>query len=210
MRRGDGSDLPWQQRKSALTRDAILQAAVDCLVDQGYAGLTTIEVTKRAGISRGAMHHHFANRTELVAALIDYVLHKRLEFFLSEYVTSLKSLDAPEALALGTEINWQSMLRPEFTAYLELAMAARTDTALADILVPATKAFDREWSEEMERTYPQWAVDHQAMHLASDIVIAVHVGLLINRPFMEGTGRRKQVQERLVQLVEAMYRDVQT
>ena len=63
----------WQQRKAAMTRENIMQAAIDCLVECGYAGLTTSEIVRRANISRGAMHHHFANRTELVAALIDFV-----------------------------------------------------------------------------------------------------------------------------------------
>lgn len=202
-----GEPVRWQQRKAALTRESILTAAVDCLVEQGYTGLTTIEVTKRAAISRGALHHHFANRTELVTALIDFVLHRRLEFFLGEYLASMKDVPAEEAIARATEMHWQSVQTPEYAAYLELAMAARTDRELAGLLVPATQAFDREWAEEMEHAFPQWEGRQAAMQLSSDLAAAVHLGLLINRPFMGDKQRRSAVRERLVQVVEALYRE---
>lgn len=202
-----GEPVRWQQRKSALTRESILSAAVDCLVEQGYAGLTTIEVAKRAGVSRGAMHHHFANRSELVSALIDHVLHRRLEFFLGEYIGSLKSAEPLDAIAQATQLHWQSVLTPEYTAYLELAMASRTDRDLADLLVPATRAFDKEWAEEMERAFPQWEARREAMQLASDLAAAVHLGLLVNRPFMGDPERRAAVRERLVQVVETIFRE---
>ena len=109
---GDG-EMRWQQRKSAMTRESILKAATECLVELGYSGLTTIEVTKRAAISRGAMHHHFANRTELVAALIDFVLHRRLEFFLGEYLASLRDAEPSEAIRLATSHIDRAVAEPD-------------------------------------------------------------------------------------------------
>ena len=49
MRPGGGPDdrQRWQQRKASLTREAILEAAVDSLVDTGYAGLSTNDVARR-------------------------------------------------------------------------------------------------------------------------------------------------------------------
>ncbi len=201
---GDG-EMRWQQRKSAMTRESILKAATECLVELGYSGLTTIEVTKRAAISRGAMHHHFANRAELVAALIDFVLHRRLEFFLGEYLASLRDAEPSEAIRLATEMHWQSVLTPEYSAYLELAMAARTDAELADLLVPATKAFDKEWMDEMEKAFPQWDGRHEALHLASDFAAALHLGLLMNRPFLGDPERRSAVRQKLIAVVEQIY-----
>ena len=48
IRPGGGPDdrTRWQQRKSSMTREAILEAAVDSLVDTGYAGLSTNDVAR--------------------------------------------------------------------------------------------------------------------------------------------------------------------
>lgn len=194
----------WQQRKSAATREAILDAAVNCLVDGGYAGLTTIEITKRAAISRGAMHHHFANRAELLAALIDYVLHRRMERYLNHYRRSLPAEPSEQSVQVASDTHWQSVLTPEYTAFLELTIAARTDPALEKVLAPATRDFDREWIEAMRQSFPQWEGRFETMVLASDFAAALHVGLLVNRPLPTGEARHQAVKDLLVEVIQRL------
>ncbi len=202
----DGEPQRWQKRKAAATRNLILDAAADCLVEGGYARLTTVEVLKRANVSRGAMHHHFASRAELVSALIDHVLRKRLDRFLSDYLAALRDSDPENAIEIATGVHWDSMKTPEFTAYLELVIAARTDPELSALLVPATQAFEREWIGEVERAIPHWDGASQAMLLANDIAAAMHLGLVINRPFIADPARRKAVRAALVDMVKTIFR----
>lgn len=202
----DGEPQRWQQRKAAATRNLILDAAADCLVEGGYARLTTVEVLKRANVSRGAMHHHFASRAELVSALIDHVLRKRLDRFLSDYLAALRDSDPENAIEIATGVHWDSMKTPEFTAYLELVIAARTDPELSALLIPATQAFEREWIGEVERAIPHWDGASQAMLLANDIAAAMHLGLVINRPFIADPTRRKAVRAALVDMVKTIFR----
>jgi AcrR family transcriptional regulator len=51
-----------QAERSAATRDALLDATIVCLVEDGYANTTTSRVAERAGVSRGAHLHHFQTR----------------------------------------------------------------------------------------------------------------------------------------------------
>ena len=60
----------WQQRKSVQTRIAILEAAIDCLQRHGYGRTTTQLIAEMAGISRGAMLHHYATKQDLIASVI--------------------------------------------------------------------------------------------------------------------------------------------
>lgn len=55
------------------TRAQLLDAAVDCLADVGYANTSTAAVANRAGLTRGAHVHHFRTRTELFAQAIDHL-----------------------------------------------------------------------------------------------------------------------------------------
>src|SRR6059058_877642 len=61
---GDGGA---RARRTADSRALILEAAVACLVEDGYAGASTLAVQARAGVSRGRLLHHFPSRAELVA-----------------------------------------------------------------------------------------------------------------------------------------------
>ncbi|HWE54017.1 MAG TPA: helix-turn-helix domain-containing protein [Acidimicrobiales bacterium] len=50
------------QQRAIETRDALLDAALDCLIERGYAETTTIETARQAGVSRGAQQHHFPTK----------------------------------------------------------------------------------------------------------------------------------------------------
>src|SRR5258706_14432846 len=66
-----------QAERRAGTRALLLEATVECLAERGYAGTTTTEVARRAGLSRGAQLHHFGTKTDLVTAAVEH-LHQVL------------------------------------------------------------------------------------------------------------------------------------
>jgi AcrR family transcriptional regulator len=179
----------WQQRKSGEMRIRILDATVDCLVDKGYAGLSTSEVTKRAGISRGAMHHHFASRMALVAAVIEYAVYLRMERFLSDYFKALAARGEGSVVEVASESHWKSVQTREYAAYLELAVAARTDTELNSYFEPAARKLDKVWTKEMIKSFPQWEEHWDALQIANDFAMAAHMGLLLHTPIF-GRGKR--------------------
>ena len=75
------SDKTWQQTKSENTRTSILEGALDCFHELGYSNTTTEKVANKAGVSRGAMLHHFPSKRELVRASVNYLNEKRLQLF---------------------------------------------------------------------------------------------------------------------------------
>jgi len=52
-------------------RRALLDAALDIAVRKGPHGVTLSEAGRQAGVSSGAPFHHFANKDELMAALVE-------------------------------------------------------------------------------------------------------------------------------------------
>ena len=70
-----------QAQKSAATRKALVEAAIRCVIRYGYASTTTPRVAAEAGLSRGAMLHHFENGPALIRATIAYLHEKRLRAF---------------------------------------------------------------------------------------------------------------------------------
>ncbi|WP_376794789.1 TetR family transcriptional regulator [Thermogemmatispora sp.] len=55
---------------AAQTREQLLQAALSCFLEQGYAATTLEEIARRAGITRGAIQWHFGSKADLFNALV--------------------------------------------------------------------------------------------------------------------------------------------
>jgi AcrR family transcriptional regulator len=62
-----------QAERTETTRKQLLEAAVKLIRKNGFGGLRTIEVADLAGVSRGALMHHFPSKHELVVAVLNYV-----------------------------------------------------------------------------------------------------------------------------------------
>ncbi|MDN5382484.1 TetR/AcrR family transcriptional regulator [Streptomyces sp. LB8] len=75
--RTDRAERVPKQDRSRVTRQRLLQAAVDCLAEHGWAGSTVSVVAERAGVSRGAVQHHFPTREDLFTAAVEYVAEER-------------------------------------------------------------------------------------------------------------------------------------
>src|SRR5271155_2307327 len=67
-----------QQERRDTTREALLDATIDCLAQSGFASLTLARVSERAGLTVGAHLHHFKTRTALVAAAMERLAARRL------------------------------------------------------------------------------------------------------------------------------------
>lgn len=62
-----------QAQRSATTREALLTAARELFADKGYAATGRETVADRAGVTRGALYHHFANKQALFTAVVEAV-----------------------------------------------------------------------------------------------------------------------------------------
>jgi AcrR family transcriptional regulator len=59
-----------QAARTARTRGALLVAARQLFAEKGFAETSRDEIAERAGVTRGALYHHFASKTEVAAAVI--------------------------------------------------------------------------------------------------------------------------------------------
>lgn len=146
----------WQQTKSERTRKAILDAAVDCFYELGYFNTTTEHIARKAGVSRGAMLHHFATRFDLIKAAVDHINQIRLAMFTREEA-AIQSGAEHSLVEEGVDIYWRQLNTPAFIVFTELRIAARTDKELEKVLIPALKAYDKAWYEAVTQVFPDLA-----------------------------------------------------
>jgi AcrR family transcriptional regulator len=137
-----------QEERSATTRAALLDATIECLVEYGYANLTTTRVVERAGVSRGAQVHHFPTKAELVAEAVRHLANRRVEEFLQTMPRLPRSDE--KRIARILDLIWEVHTSPLFDASLELWVAARTDPELHEGLA----AVERDVSQTIASVGP--------------------------------------------------------
>jgi AcrR family transcriptional regulator len=118
-----------------------MEATVECLVERGWTGTTTVLVAERAGVSRGAQLHHFRTRGELVAAAVEYVGAQSVAEML-ERAAALPAVGSRTAAVVEFIIDFY--VSSLFTAALELWVAARTDPELKQLVVDLESRLGRE------------------------------------------------------------------
>ncbi|WP_346622143.1 TetR/AcrR family transcriptional regulator [Blastococcus montanus] len=124
--------------RSEMTADSrllILDAAVACLVEDGYAGASTLAVQARAGVSRGRLLHHFPSRAELLVAAAEHLattqlaeVRRRAAALMEDEPTGRERVDR------AIDLMWATFQEPPFWAAMELWTAARTDPELRTAL----------------------------------------------------------------------------
>src|SRR6476619_6178414 len=62
-----------QEERRATTRAALVAAGRDLFAARGYGDVGTEEIVRKAGVTRGALYHHFADKTELFEAVFEVV-----------------------------------------------------------------------------------------------------------------------------------------
>ena len=65
--------------QSELTRGALVDAARGMFSERGYAGVSTEEIVQAAGVTRGALYHHFKDKQDLFTAVVEQVEQEVLE-----------------------------------------------------------------------------------------------------------------------------------
>ena len=123
-----------RQGGAAATRAALLRIGRELFAERGYAGVGTEEIVARAGVTRGALYHHFADKRDLFRAV-----HEELEEALVA--------DIGERIG-GIENPWELML-----AGLRAFLDACTDPAIMQISLidaPAVLGW-AQWREIDER-----------------------------------------------------------
>lgn len=168
-----------QAKKSASTRTAIVEAAIQCIVKYGYAKTTTPRIAEEAGLSRGAMMHHFSNRLTVIQSAITHLHEKRIRAFrqAGSNLPPAGSNRVHDALTAY----WRQVTHPLFVAFHELTVAARTDKGLADILIPARRSFHEEWYRVAVEQFPEWHGDDEKFSIALHLTQNMLEGMAVNR-----------------------------
>jgi AcrR family transcriptional regulator len=129
-----------QQTRAHATRLRLLDAAVEELIEEGYVGMTTSGVARRAGVSRGAQQNYFPHKATLVAETIRHVAARHIEELHEQVAAAPRGQARIQALL---DIIFRQNSTPLFAAIVELSLAVRGEPELRDVIAGQERAIAR-------------------------------------------------------------------
>jgi len=145
-----------QEQRSAETQAQLLDATIELMFTRGYVRLTTNEIAATAGVSRGALTHHFANKEDIVVQAIQRQL-RGVTVDLRRFAETLDGTDDVDAIV---DYLWALMSDRLFYTTLEFLPEARHNPPFGERLSEVTREFHGALDEI-------WA--HVAAHTGTDI-----------------------------------------
>src|SRR5256714_13280943 len=91
------------------TRDQIIHAAADSLLENGYSGTSVRSIASKAGVAIGNLQYYFPTKSELLVEAWRYLTARSVE----ELRNALNRLTDPvEVLEAGVEAIWAALRQP--------------------------------------------------------------------------------------------------
>jgi AcrR family transcriptional regulator len=99
-----------QAERSSSTQAALIATARRLFADRGYAGVGTEQIVQEAGVTRGALYHHFDGKAGLFQAVFEQIEEELAGRFATE---ALSESDPWEAMVAGLELFLDVCREPE-------------------------------------------------------------------------------------------------
>jgi AcrR family transcriptional regulator len=165
------------QERSVATRQRLLDAAFAALNELGYAGTTSSEVCRRAGVSRGTLLYHFPTTADLVTAAAEELFARRLGAFRRAF--GEVPAGAGRAAA-AVSLLWQELAGPTFYGWVEILGASRRDGALRRKVRRVMEGFGRLVDETFAGMFPGLATPWLEARLVPSIAFPLLNGLALD------------------------------
>jgi AcrR family transcriptional regulator len=101
-----------QHERSAATREGLVGTARPLFAVHGYGEVSTEAIVRAAGVTRGALYHHFANKSELFAAVFE-VVEAEVTARISAAVAAAEQTDPIAVMRLGASTWLNACAEPD-------------------------------------------------------------------------------------------------
>ncbi|MEX6633647.1 TetR/AcrR family transcriptional regulator [Hyphococcus lacteus] len=188
-----------QQIKSAEMRRRTCEATTHCLATLGYPSTSIKQVIKAAGISQGALQHHFPSKEDLVTATAAFLLRRSIKWF-----TQIKAELEKDRSAFGkvTRRSWADQFATEeYEALLQILVASRTDATLKTRIAPKLEDWREAIEGEMRDLLTPIARDADELNALLTIGRCMMTGLLVHDGLLDDKERIETVIDAWIDIV---------
>ncbi len=177
-----------QEERRAQTRAKLLDATIQSLLEVGYPGTTTRRVAELAGVSQGAMTHHFPHRADLVVAAVERLADRRIAE-LRELAGGFPTEPGARLRAL-LDLLWADFSSSTFTVFVKLWVTAADDPDLYERMIPIERRLARA-TVELALALAGDLTDRPGWERRMQLALTVVRGLALTEQFEPRGPRRR-------------------
>ncbi|HEX3334885.1 MAG TPA: helix-turn-helix domain-containing protein [Jatrophihabitans sp.] len=183
-----------QPERVEAMRNRLLDATIESLAATGYSGFSTNDVVRRAGVSRGALAHHFPVKADLIAAAGQRLIALRAAEFRQRFDGIPP---ARRTVAKALNVLWSFFDDPSFHALMELTIAARSDPELRTVMAAESKQVADTTLEVFGEAFPELA-EQPFIAETLQAILALYTGLALQQAVdADADGRHAAVRRML-------------
>jgi hypothetical protein len=194
-------ELGLQERKSRATRDKICRAVTDCLVKLGYADTSINRVVEQAGVSKGALQHHYPTKEDLMASTVMWLLPNASLERTQKVVRSKSGRMSSRELMY----QWQKIVNTdEYRALLEILINMRTHKRLKARVGPKLKAWHENNSLIASSSYRSASGNEEDVEILLYLHGCVIRGLLIFEDYSDDQELVSKIIQRWIGMISPL------
>lgn len=187
-----------QEQRSEATRGQLIEAAIACLSELGYLEATVAVVASRAGVSRGAVQHHFGSRADLLTAVVD-----DLGLALSRTKEISSDLPIRERVNESIDQAWQLLRSPHFRAVVQVWLAMQSDKAIFGAVRAKVTHIEDELDKKWLRLFDDVRLPTKQISMVRHVVLATLRGLSLRNIYRQEQAANAAEIEMLKSMVTA-------
>ena len=163
-----------QAAKSKATQDNIISAVIGLIREKGYMAASSTEIARRAGVTWGAVQHHFGGKEEILGVVLERS-HRKFQQRLGD---ARFTSGTPKArVAKYVDLAWEHYRGDEYMAAMEILLASRGQGgAIEDLSISRSR---EEHLALARRIFHDSTASNQRMQEAIYVVHCMLTGILI-------------------------------
>ena len=145
-----------REGEDTTTAAKVIDAAVQCILDEGFYRASSNQIARRAGVTWGVIQYHFGTREGLLLAVFRHSADQLLRTLEDAKITGDTTADRLESLA---DVIWSYYRRPEFLAYTQILLNLTHDPSTAKDTVTTLATLNQRtfglWQQLMNQALPE-------------------------------------------------------
>ncbi|WP_408390625.1 TetR/AcrR family transcriptional regulator [Paraburkholderia sediminicola] len=169
-----------QADRTALARAALVESAITLLSEHGFACATTSAIAQHAGVTTGALHHHFPTKESLLIAVLDELTEQALALFRALNDRDRKG-DGP-ARSIVTSL-WSLYGSRRYWAVWEINLGLRPEEASHRALIEHRKCTRERMNNVLAANAALTPQTKQALHVLLPFLLSAMRGIFLDTFF---------------------------
>ena len=169
-----------QEERSTEARAKLIGAAITLICEKGFSRTTMAEIASLAGLTRGAIQHHFSGRVELVTT----ILHELEQCVVDSFTAAAPNPSTPIEKRIDILIDSLGAVSQStyYLAAMDVCFSCRADPDLRDVIQQSVKRSSDHFRILWQRTFGA-EVSEEAISECRRVMVAVSRGLVMSRLF---------------------------